>query len=156
MFLNRCFDGKAAFSPFLYRRLRRGLPSEPLRLYLRDLRACERARPSGDDWEKVRHYRREVLRVSLRVLFQLAEMEPRQVLLPLVCQIQLIDDILDREIDRALGLPTLVHPQAPPAAEQARLLWQELRTHNRPVDAPIVAVGFLAYLMSRLAALVCR
>lgn len=156
VFLNRCFDGKSAFSPSTYRRLRRGLPSEPLRMYLRQLRDCEKGRPGGGEWARVQFYRREVLRISLQVLFRLAEIPPRDVLLPLVCQIQLTDDILDRGIDRALGLPTLIHPEAPPASQQARDLWTELKSYQRPADAPVVALGFLVYLLSRLAALSCR
>ena len=155
VYLNRCFDGKRAFSARRYRALRQGLPDEPLRIYLRELRACEQERPRGGDWASIRAYRREVLRISLRVLHKLAGLPPREVLIPLVCLIQLTDDILDREIDAGLSLPTLMHPGGPPARQQARELWQELKGHREPGDGPLVAVGFLVYLLSRLTALLC-
>lgn len=155
VYLNRCFDGKASFSPLLYRHLRRGLPPVPLREYLRQLRAIERGRPSAGEWSQVQRYRREVIDLSLKTLFRLADLPAREVLSPLVCQIQLIDDILDQRLDRALGLPTLLTAGGPSASEQARALWAELKGHEGPPDRPLVALGFLVYLLARVCALLC-
>lgn len=151
VFLNRCLDGKANFCPRRYRSLRRGLPSAPLRRYLRALRSAERSRPSPEgDWTSTRAYRREVSDLSLLALFEVAEIPSRPVLSPLVGLVQLVDDVLDQEIDRHLGLPNLVGQDAPSAAEQACLLWRELRSHREVCDAPLVGVGFLVYLLARL------
>ncbi len=155
VFLNRCFDGKAAFCGKTYRELRRGLPSEPVRNYLRALRQAERSRPRNRDWPSVRDYRRSVLDISLRILFQLTDQPKRGVLLPLVSLIQLVDDILDRGIDQALSLPTLLSAGSPSAEQQARELWLELKRHRDPADAPLVAVGFLVYFLARLVARLC-
>lgn len=153
VYLNRCFDGKAGFSPSLYRRLRRGLPPVPLREYLRQLRAIERGRPSAGNWSQVQRYRRAVIDLSLKTLFRLADLPAREVLSPLVCQIQLIDDILDQRLDRALGLPTLLTAGGPSAQQQARALWLELKSHSRASERPLVALGFPVYLLARVCAL---
>ena len=155
VYLNRCFDGKRTFTARRYKTLRRGLPDKPLQTYLRELRVCERDRPRDGNWTRIRAYRREVLRISLGVLHNLAGLPTRQVLLPLVCLIQLTDDIIDRKIDARLSLPTLMHPGAPSAPEQARELWQELKGNHEAGDEPLVAVGFLVYLLCRLMALTC-
>lgn len=150
VFLNRCLDGKAAFCPIRYRGLRRGLPVEPLRRYLGALRRVERGRPDGTKWERVAFYRREVSDLSLLALFEIAELPERPVLSPLVGLIQLVDDILDQEIDRTLGLPNLLGPHSPSAGEQAVWLWEELRSHREGSDIPLVGMGFLVYLLARL------
>lgn len=150
VFLNRCLDGKAEFSPIRYRRLRRGLPAEPLRRYLGALRRVEGGRPDGTKWEPVALYRREVIDLSLLALFEIAGLPERRVLSPLVALVQLVDDVLDQEIDRALGLPSLIGPLGPSAEEQSIRLWEELRGHRDESDIPLVGMGFLVYLLARL------
>lgn len=156
IFLNRCFDGKTRFSSGRYRKLRRGLPDGPVRDYLQALKRAETGRPSLSDWKAVQAYRRSVLDLSLQALFSLAELRYHDALSPLVCLIQLVDDILDRHLDRTLELPTLVTSNGPTALVQAQRLWEELKSHRRPEDRPLVALGFLVYLLARLCAHLCR
>ncbi len=150
VFLNRCLDGKSTFCPIRYRRLRRGLPVEPLRRYLGALRRVERGRPDRTRWKCIALYRREVSDLSLLALFEIAGLGERPVLSPLVGLVQLVDDILDQEIDRTLDLPSLVGPLSPSTDEQAVWLWKELRGHHDGSDTPLVGMGFLVYLLARL------
>jgi hypothetical protein len=156
IFLNRCFDGKTSFSSGRYRKLRRGLPDGPVRDYLRALKRTESGRPSLSDWKAVQAYRRSVLDLSLKALFRLAGRPFHHAFSPLVCLIQLVDDILDQRLDRTLELPTLVTSNGPTAIVQAQQLWKELKSHRRPQDRPLVALGFPVYLLARLCAYLCR
>lgn len=152
VFLNRCLDGKARFSASRYRQLRRGLPDDLTKTYLRALRQAEGARLQLRDWTSVSLYRREVSDLSLVALFRLGDLPARQVLSPLVALIQLVDDILDQRLDRRLGLPTLVTLAGPAPACQAKTLWRELKSYRQPSDQPLVGLGFLVYLLARFCA----
>jgi hypothetical protein len=155
VFLNRCFDGKTRFERKRYRTLRHGLPTQPTRTYLTALRLLEQNRPCPKDWLSVYQYRRGVLQVSLRFLFELAELRVRPTLLPLCSQIQLIDDILDKRLDSSLGLPTFATARGADSSALANKFWRELRDSKDPDELPIVAGGWLVYLLARLVILCC-
>ncbi|MFA5506285.1 MAG: hypothetical protein WC314_12920 [Vulcanimicrobiota bacterium] len=149
IYLNRCFDGKCRFQSWEYRKLRRDLPGAATTIYLRDLRNLEQNRPDRHDWQAIFHYRRGVLAVSLDYLFELSKVPRRGVLLPLVSLVQLIDDILDKQIDDRLGLPTFLCSEGPHPAEIAHLFWQEIKVHEAPLDRPFVFTGWLVFVLSR-------
>jgi hypothetical protein len=150
VFLNRCYDGKTSFVAARYRALRKGLPEPVMRDYLRALKQAESRRPPVWDQRAVLSYRRAVLDLSLLALFRIAEQEVQSVLSPLVCLIQLVDDLLDSQIDRSLGLPTLVSSPGSSSRQLALELWTELKQHRHPRDRPLVGVGFLIYVLARL------
>lgn len=155
-YLNRCFDGKGPFDPAEYRQVRQGLPGEPTRLYLRQLRELEYGRPDRHDWPEVLHYRREVTWVSLCYLFSLVDLRSRPVLLDLCSLIQLADDLLDQRVDQRLGLPSLVTAAAPRPSLLASSFWRELRSHPAREEWPVVVCGGFVYLMVLLLALCSR
>lgn len=148
VFLNRCFDGKANFSKRTYRTLRDGLPSEPLRQYLRELRDLEQNRFRCHDWESIHHYRREVLRVSLQLLSRLAGVKLNPVLLELCSLIQLADDLIDHNLDQRLSLPTFLAAGAPHPARQALIFWSNLVGSCRTGDAPFLLGGWVALILA--------
>ena len=149
IFLNRCFDGKRPFSSGRYRELRRPLDGRSTREYLRRLKSLEASQPASQNWKAVFQYRRDVLEISLRYLFNLSGIRQRDVLLPICSMVQLVDDVLDQKTDRKLGLPTFVTADGPSASQLARMFWQELRTGREPEEMPFVVSGWLVYLLAR-------
>ena len=150
VFLNRWFDKKEPFNRKRYRALRTGLPAQPTQDYLKKLRTLERHRPEMEDWPRVFLYRRTVLEISLSYLFTLSGLSERAILLPLCSLIQLTDDVLDKRTDEAKALPTFLTSPGPPAHQLALQFWEELRRKREPHDTPIVAGGWLAYLLCRV------
>jgi hypothetical protein len=155
VYLNRCFDRKHAFRLSEYRRLRKELPAEPTRTYLRELKTLELERSHLFEWSAVFHYRRSVLQVSLNYLFCLSRLQNRQVLLPLCSLIQLMDDVLDQELDRELGLPTFLCADGPQPSILAASFWGEIRSNRSAEDRPFVLAGWFVYLFARIL-IMCR
>lgn len=147
--LNRHYDLKEPLCRRRYRTLRGLLAAGPTSEYLRRLRKAERGRPKRGDWQQVQLYRRTVLELSLQYLFELTGLRPRPILVPLCEMIQLIDDVLDQDLDRRLGLPTLVHQRGPSPAHWASVLYGEIRSFNDLRDTPIRWAGGGVYLLAR-------
>lgn len=156
VFLNRYYDGKAVLCRRTYLRLRRPLPEAETLIYLRALRQAERLRPAAAS-PAACDYRRRVSQLSLDFLARLVELPMPPVVLTLVTQIQLLDDLLDRNLDRELGLPTMLSSGDFDAAHHARLLRRELWECRQECERPLVACGHLLDLfICLLARLRCR
>jgi len=154
--INRFYDGKRRLPVGRYRYLREKLPPEPTSSYLGRIRGLERRRPQCDDWPAVYQYRRDVLEVSLSYLAQLAGIRSRRVLLSLCSLIQLVDDVLDRNTDRTLALPTFLSEGAPSPEQLARSFWDELKRSSEKRDGPFLWSGYVLYIFTRATIVVSR
>lgn len=147
--INRFYDGKRRLPVERYRYLREKLPPEHTSKYLGTIRGLERSRPQSDDWPAVYQYRRDVLEESLSYLAQLAGVRSRKVLLSLCSLIQLVDDVLDRNTDRTLALPTFLSEGAPSPEQLARNFWEELKGSSEERDSPFLWSGYVLYIFTR-------
>lgn len=145
-----------------YRALRRTLrlmaPEAATSRYIREVRQTERCRPvpgagKPEFVDAVIAYRKRVLDLTLRWLQEISGLSVEELkfdaLLSLGCLMQIADDVLDREEDQALALPSyvtaLVH-EPPVRAQADALLHRIVSAARQDADSlPLAIAGVLTW-----------